>query len=361
MNYRNEEHSIEWLVKLIDGGKINLRPSYQRNFIWTPKDQRLLIDSIHHGFPLPNFFILENGDMTYEMVDGQQRAITIHKYFRNEFKDSNRQSFDDTDKDGFLNYRLNIVILKDMQEGMKEYFFSLVNKRGVHLNTAELNQAQYHDSDFLQLVNKIMNLQDLIELDIFTDKNKLRMNDRGAIEEIVAYLFDDKIFDKRTEVDMLFEQQLPQEKLEEVYAKFVNILKRLSVLNQIRPLHETRYKQKNDFYTLCCFINRHISDDLDILRYQYEILVMFSDEEFITPSNENCEPFKEYALNCVSQSNSKKAREARLAFFEDVLCNQDEQLNNTLVQVKDYLSFEFDNCSLIKQGKYLLINLTSLH
>lgn len=360
MTYRNEEQSVEWLIKLIESGKINLRPSYQRNFIWTPKDQRLLIDSIHREFPLPNFFILENSDKTYEMVDGQQRAITIYKYYRNEFKDSNHQYFDVTDRNKFLNYRLNIVILMDMQEGTKEDFFSLVNKRGIHLNAAELNQAQYHNSDFLQLVNRIMELQGLIELDIFTDKNKLRMNDRGTIEEIVAYLFEDKIYDKRTEVEMLFEQQISPQKLEEVYSKFVNILSRLSELNNVKPINETRYKQKNDFYTLCCFINRHIDDDMDTLCYQYRILVMFSDEEFITPSNEDCEPFKEYALNCVSQSNSKKAREARLAFFENVLCNQDEHLNNTLMQIKEYLSFEFDACSFVKRGKYFLIDLTTL-
>ena len=57
MEYKNKELTIKELINLIESKSINLRPPYQRNFIWTPKDQRLLIDSIHKGYPLPNFFL----------------------------------------------------------------------------------------------------------------------------------------------------------------------------------------------------------------------------------------------------------------------------------------------------------------
>ena len=52
-----------------------MRPPYQRNFIWTPKDQRLLVDSIYKGYPLPNFFILKNEDGKYEMVDEAHQLL----------------------------------------------------------------------------------------------------------------------------------------------------------------------------------------------------------------------------------------------------------------------------------------------
>ena len=84
MTYNNSEWSIRQLLDFIGKRQINLRPPYQRNFIWTAKDQRLLIDSIHKGYPLPNFFVLKNEDGMYEMVDGQQRATTILKYYNNE-------------------------------------------------------------------------------------------------------------------------------------------------------------------------------------------------------------------------------------------------------------------------------------
>ena len=80
MKYCNTEWTIRDLMTLIDEKRINLRPPDQRNFIWSTKDQKLLIDSINKGYPLPNFFILKDGHRTYEMIDGQQRAMTIHKF-----------------------------------------------------------------------------------------------------------------------------------------------------------------------------------------------------------------------------------------------------------------------------------------
>ena len=45
MKYTIKSWSIQEMYKLIKDNKINLRPSYQRNFVWNKKDQQLLIDS----------------------------------------------------------------------------------------------------------------------------------------------------------------------------------------------------------------------------------------------------------------------------------------------------------------------------
>lgn len=251
MEYKNKELTIRELISLIESKSINLRPPYQRNFIWTPKDQRLLIDSIYKGYPLPNFFILKNKDGKYEMVDGQQRATTIYKYYNNEFKDNRKKFFKEYAPDFFLDYRLNIVEIGNFDSSKgesKEEFFYLVNKRGRIINPAEVNQAYHHDSDFLNLVYRVMDIQQLIELDIFTDKTKLRMNDRGLIEEIVAYLFYG-ITEKRNAVEDLFEAQISEEVINEKYSRFSLVINKMYALNDIKPIKQTRYKQKNDFYT----------------------------------------------------------------------------------------------------------------
>lgn len=358
MNYRNEDHSIKWLIELIKNKKINLRPPYQRNFIWTPKDQRLLIDSIEIGFPLPSFFILELENGNYEMIDGQQRATTIYKYANNEFKDSNKQSFDQIDRQKFLDYHLNIVLINDMADGLTEQFFALVNKRGIHLNPAEVNHAQYHDSDFMKLVDKIMDSQELIDLDIFTDKTKLRMNDRGTIEEIVAYLFSGEVYDKRSEVERLFEIQILEQQQEEVYHRFLRISKKLLDLSkEICALNETRYKQKNDLFSLFCFVNSHIEEEFSVLKEQYKLLVFISQKGYIAPSNDDCEPFKEYAINCVSQSNSKTARQDRLDFFDKLLCCTNEDGNEILVAIEDFFNKKYGvEIEYYQIGEYWLID-----
>lgn len=355
MNYNCIQYSISQLIELINENRIDLHPSYQRNFIWTPTDQKLLIDSIMKGYPLPSFFILKKSDGNYEMLDGQQRATTIYRYYKNEISDSQKNYYKDIlNHDSFLSYKLNVILVEDFKkedEESKEELFYLVNKRGVHLNPAEVNHAYYNETDFSKLVGKIMDMQALIDLDIFTEKTKLRMNDRGFIEEIVAYLIEG-ITDKRAAVDRLFQEAINEDKQNEIYKNFSATINRISKLNQEFHINETRYKQKNDFYTLFCFVNEHPDISDVTLSKQYNLLVRIQD--FIYPSNYSCDAFREYALNCVSQSNSKTARENRLKFFNDLLCN--ETGNQTFYSVLTFLQNEFDaQINTIKCGVYELI------
>lgn len=359
MKYQNLEWTIRDLMTLIDENKINLRPPYQRNFIWPTKDQKFLIESIKKGYPLPNFFILDNGNGNYEMLDGQQRAVTIHKFINNEFADLDRKLYKDFPQDSLMDYKLNIVLLDGFNEEYesKEEFFYLVNKRGVQLNPSEVNHAYYHDSDFMQLVIRMSEYQPLIDLDIFTDKTKLRMNDRSLIEEIAAYLFKG-ISDKRNAVEDLFNAKIAREEVDMKFDKFCRIIDRIKSTLSIKPINETRYKQRNDFYTLFCFIDKHISDSIELFELQYRILAFISESGLISPSNESYNLFKEYAINCVSQSNSKKAREARLLFFEELLANRNECINNTQGQLIRYIEVERENrINISKIDGYLMINI----
>lgn len=358
MKYTNIEWTIEYLMQLIDSKSINLQPSYQRNFIWSTKDQKLLIESIHKGYPLPNFFILKENEK-YEMVDGQQRAITIHKFINNEFADLHKKYYKEYGTNSFMDYKLNIVLLEDFNDGIesKEEFFYLVNKRGVQLNPSEVNHAYYHDTDFMKLVNKMLEYQSLIDLDIFTDKTALRMNDRSLIEELAAYLFKG-IIDKRNAVEDLFEEKIEEDVANYQYSRFCKIVDRIKEFQTIKPINQTRYKQRNDFYTLFCFMNIHLDDIFETQMEQFKMLVFISDNGIITPSNDEYELFKEYAINCVSQSNSKRARERRLLFFEALLANTSNKPTEEQLQLIEFANNELDiDLTLKKCDKYLLVNI----
>lgn len=359
MRYSNLEWTIGDLLDLIESKRINLRPPYQRNFIWSSKDQKLLIDSIRKGYPLPNFFILKNKDNTYEMVDGQQRAITICRFIKNEFRDSSKHYYKDYDENTFINYKLNVVLLEDFNgtTETKEEFFYLVNKRGVQLNPSEVNHAYYHDTDFMNLVNRMSEYQPLIDLDIFTDKTIMRMNDRSLVEELAAYLIKG-ITDKRNAVEELFESEIESGVSDSQFIRFCKIINRINTIQDIKPINETRYKQRNDFYTLFCYVDSHISDSISVLKEQYKILVYISDNGIISPSNDDYDLFKEYAINCVSQSNSKRARELRLSFFEKMLANVSDEANEEQLQLIDFANNELgETLSLAKSNKYLLVKL----
>lgn len=346
MKFSIKTITISQLIEWIKNDKINLHPPYQRNFIWSSKDQKLLIDSIMKGYPLPNFFIYRKKDETYDMVDGQQRATTISKYVKGEFADSNKNFFKDINQDIFMSYVLNVTEVYDIDstngESLED-FYSLVNKRGVHLNSAEVNKAQYHDAPFMILVNELMDLQGLAELDIFTTKTVQRMNDRSLIEELVAYLFKGNITDKRKAVDELLESTLDKAKVDIVHKEFESILDTLCLFNEIKPLKETRFQQRNDFYTLFCYIAKHRELSNNVLSEQYRFLVFVDENKYIRPTNDDCETFKEYAYHCVTQSNSKNARLTRLTILEDILIVKNlEEKAPRLSEVCEYLEDLYD-------------------
>lgn len=65
------------------GGKLDVRPEFQREFVYDAKQQSAVINTVMHGFPLNIMYFVDRKDGTYEVLDGQQRIISICKYVTN--------------------------------------------------------------------------------------------------------------------------------------------------------------------------------------------------------------------------------------------------------------------------------------
>ena len=355
MEFKHEVWTIRSLIEHIEKEKIDLKPPYQRNFIWNSNDQKYLIDSILNNFPLPNFFLYEKHAREYEMVDGQQRSRTILRFWKGIIFSSKKESINEVDKDIFLEYKLNVTILFNLSPNDSlEEFYSLVNKRGKHLNTPELFKAQFHDTRFLGLVEELLDNQDMINLNLFSESTKIRMNDRSFVEELVAYL-KMGITDKKLVIEKIYTIDIDEKEFYLLKSKFEKIINKLTILNNEVEIKSTRYKQRNDFYTLFCFIDENLDQNDETLLMQYNSLILI--DPFIKPTNEQCIPLKEYALNCVSQSNSKTARKKRLEFFNSFLKNTDEELNETTNEIYEYLEAqtEINKIDKVKIGDYYLL------
>ena len=59
------------------GGRLNPRPSYQREFVYSEQDQKKVFETLHRAFPLGTMYWCDTGDGSYELIDGQQRTISI--------------------------------------------------------------------------------------------------------------------------------------------------------------------------------------------------------------------------------------------------------------------------------------------
>ena len=145
------ENSEETGQVVAFGGKLNIRPAYQREFVYDDEKKVAVINSILHDFPLNVMYWSESGDGSYEMLDGQQRTISIcdwldskYSVFANPASPTTpyyaHTSQDITNK--VLDYKLMIYICKGT-DAEKIDWFKIINIAGEKLTDQELRNAIY--------------------------------------------------------------------------------------------------------------------------------------------------------------------------------------------------------------------------
>ena len=66
------------------GGKLDVRPAYQREFIYKSDQQQAVIDTLSKGYPLNVMYWSDQGDARYELIDGQQTTLSISTFLNND-------------------------------------------------------------------------------------------------------------------------------------------------------------------------------------------------------------------------------------------------------------------------------------
>lgn len=129
--------------------KLNIRPIYQREFIYKDQQRDAVIETIRKNLPLNVLYWVENKDSSYEVLDGQQRLISIGHYISGKFSikwDGNSSLFfhnlTDDQQDQILNYRL-MVYFCEGDDSEKLNWFHTINIAGEKLTDQELKNAIY--------------------------------------------------------------------------------------------------------------------------------------------------------------------------------------------------------------------------
>ncbi len=128
------------------GGALDIRPPFQREFIYDHKERGAVINSILKGFPLNVMYWSDREDGTYEIIDGQQRTISIAQYvaekpgFSFEGLGFDNQQADV--KERILNYKLMVYVCSGADSEKLEWF-EIINIAGKQLSSQELLNAIY--------------------------------------------------------------------------------------------------------------------------------------------------------------------------------------------------------------------------
>jgi len=138
------------------GGKLDVRPEYQREFVYNDEKRDAVVNTVMKEFPLNIMYFVDRLDGTYEVLDGQQRIISLCRYAQNKFSVKvpaakggfntvNFPNLFDEDKNRFLDYDLQVYICEGTDKEKLEWF-QIINIAGETLEDQEIRNAIYHSA-----------------------------------------------------------------------------------------------------------------------------------------------------------------------------------------------------------------------
>jgi len=129
------------------GGLLDIRPPYQREFIYKDKQRDAVINTINNDFPLNVMYWAVREDGNYEIIDGQQRTISICQYINGDFSFEERyfHNLQKDEQEQILNYKLMVYFCSGTDSERLDWFRT-INIAGEKLTEQELRNAVYSGS-----------------------------------------------------------------------------------------------------------------------------------------------------------------------------------------------------------------------
>ena len=125
-------------------GKLDIRPPYQREFIYKDKQRDAVINTIKKGFPLNTMYWSVREDGNFEVIDGQQRTISFCQYVAGDFsfEDLGFHNLPADIQEQILDYKLTVYLCSGTDSERLDWFRT-INIAGEKLTDQELRNAVY--------------------------------------------------------------------------------------------------------------------------------------------------------------------------------------------------------------------------
>lgn len=175
------------------GGKLDIRPPYQREFIYNDKQRDAVIHTVTRDFPLNVMYWAVREDGNFEIIDGQQRTISVCQYVNGDFS-VNGLAFHNLTKDKqeqILNYELTVYFCSGTDSEKLEWF-ETINIAGEKLTNQELRNAVYSGS-WVTDAKKYFSKTGCVAYQIGSDYLNGSPIRQDYLETVIKWISDDEI------------------------------------------------------------------------------------------------------------------------------------------------------------------------
>ena len=198
---RTVRHLVTQLVSRIAHNEIDLAPDFQRmSGIWNIQHKSRFVESLMLNIPIPVFYVAEDWEANWTVVDGIQRMTTINDYVTGEFAlagleyltDLNRKRYAELprrmrrriDETAFV---IN-VMEPDTPPDVMFNVFRRINTGGLTLNGQEIRHA-LHPGPVREYLKRLVESDEFIRA---TDNSVKpdRMADRECVLRFLAFYIE---------------------------------------------------------------------------------------------------------------------------------------------------------------------------
>lgn len=211
------QFAIDYVVKMIRDGDIDLSPDFQRRFVWSSMQKSRLIESLLLRIPLPVFYLSQDEDGRFKVVDGVQRLTVIRDFMDNRFRLRNLEYLtecngkwfksDSSSKESDALERLYVRRIEQTQltfniidpqtpEQVKYDVFRRINTGGANLNRQEIRNC-FENPETRAYIRDLAGCDEFLRATRESIKPTRMADDEIVLRFIAFYLWDKQLFDQR--------------------------------------------------------------------------------------------------------------------------------------------------------------------
>jgi uncharacterized protein with ParB-like and HNH nuclease domain len=338
VSYNDWELRVHEIKGKFERGELILDPEWQREYVWNQKDEKLLIDSILRGVPIPKFFLTEEydtekGASIHYVIDGQQRLTAIKKFLNNDFTvsfdEDKERRFIDMDKETqekITTYKLNGHYLRNASQADINFLFQRLNTTGARLTNMEIWNNEYTGANIMKLIKFLSDEHTNYYKDVlYTSRDKCRMVPLEDALDMLNCLCRDQVTGgtKKDLQDFLtHNKNISKNASKNLQYKFSKTVLNIKKILSKEDLESSNLGRRTHFFSVFMAIallikKYYLLGDSD--RVRKEIL------EFIA------NPPKKYKESSLGGIRQKERREIRVKFLQKILIQSAEKLDKNRV------------------------------